>query len=150
MARSDPHVSRGGEQDRRSLEKIGTVSAKTFFSLIKIEHTLFARPLALTGAVLGARGMPDLWTLLVMAVAFTAARAAAMAFNRLVDSRLDARNPRTAEREIPTGAVGLGVVFWTAGFDILYACQDVEFDREKGLHSIPANLGTGTAMKLAA
>lgn len=207
------------------------MSAKTFFSLIKIEHTLFALPLALTGAVLGARGMPDLWTLLLMAVAFTAARAAAMAFNRLVDSRLDAQNPRTAEREIPTGAVsvpsvwiftgiaialflmvpwainplcgklapvalaillgysytkrftalchyllglalgmapvagwiavtgtwawppvvlGLGVIFWTAGFDILYACQDVEFDREKGLYSIPANLGTGKAMKLAA
>ena len=207
------------------------MSAKTFFSLIKIEHTLFALPLALTGAVLGVMGMPDLWTLLLMAVAFTAARAAAMAFNRLVDSRLDAQNPRTAEREIPTGAVsvpsvwiftgiaialflmvpwainslcgklapvalaillgysytkrftalchyllglalgmapvagwiavtgtwawppvvlGLGVIFWTAGFDILYACQDVEFDREKGLYSIPANLGTGKAMKLAA
>ena len=207
------------------------MSAKTFFSLIKIEHTLFALPLALTGAVLGARGMPDLWTLLLMAVAFTAARAAAMAFNRLVDGRLDGQNPRTAEREIPTGAVsipsvwiftgiaialflmvpwainplcgklapvalaillgysytkrftalchyllglalgmapvagwiavtgtwawppvvlGLGVIFWTAGFDILYACQDVEFDREKGLYSIPANLGTGKAMKLAA
>ncbi len=208
-----------------------SVSAKTFLSLIKIEHTLFALPLALTGAVLGAGGVPHLWTLFLMAVAFTAARAAAMAFNRLVDSRLDAQNPRTAEREIPTGVVsvpsvwlftgiavalfltvpwainplcgklapvalvvllgysytkrftslchyllglalgmapvagwiavrgtwawppvvlGLGVIFWTAGFDILYACQDVEFDREKGLHSIPATLGTVPAMKLAA
>ncbi len=207
------------------------MSVKTFFSLIKIEHTLFALPLALTGAVLGARGMPDLWTLVLMAVAFTAARAAAMAFNRLVDRRLDAQNPRTAEREIPAGIVsissvwlftgiaialflfvpwainplcgklapialvvllgysytkrftslchyllglalgmapvagwiavtgtwdwppvvlGLGVIFWTAGFDILYACQDVEFDKEKGLHSIPAKLGTKRAMKLAA
>ena len=207
------------------------MSAKTFFSLIKIEHTLFALPLALTGAVLGARGMPELLTLILMAAAFTAARAAAMAFNRLVDRHLDAQNPRTAEREIPTGSVsvpsvwlftgiamalflivpwainplcgklapvalvvllgysytkrftslchyllglalgmapvagwiavtgtwarspvvlGLGVVFWTAGFDILYACQDVDFDREKGLHSIPASLGTGRAMKLAA
>ncbi len=213
------------------MEKVGTVSAKTFLSLIKIEHTLFALPLALTGAVLGAGGVPHLWTLFLMAVAFTAARAAAMAFNRLVDSRLDAQNPRTAEREIPTGVasvksvwlftgiaialfltvprainplcgklapvalvvllgysytkrftslchyllglalgmapvagwiavrgtwawppvvLGLGVIFWTAGFDILYACQDVEFDREKGLHSIPATLGTGPAMKFAA
>ena len=46
--------------------------------------------------------------------------------------------------------LGLGVIFWTAGFDILYACQDVDFDREKGLHSIPAKLGSGPAMKLAA
>jgi 4-hydroxybenzoate polyprenyltransferase len=207
------------------------VKPRTVFSLIKIEHTLFALPLALTGAVLAARGMPDLFTLVLVALAFTAARAAAMAFNRLVDRHLDARNPRTAGREIPSGVLspasvrlfigiaaalfllvswainplcgklapialvvllgysytkrftplchyllglalgmapvagwiavtgtwawppvvlGLGVIFWTAGFDILYACQDVAFDREKGLHSVPAKLGTATAMKLAA
>ncbi len=50
----------------------------------------------------------------------------------------------------PPVVLGLGVIFWTAGFDILYACQDVEFDREKGLHSIPATLGTAPAMKFAA
>ena len=88
------------------------MSAKTFFSLIKIEHTLFALPLALTGAVLGARGVPDLWILFLMAVSFTAARAAAMAFNRLADSRLDAQNPRTAQREIPTGAVSVPSVWF--------------------------------------
>ena len=204
---------------------------KALLSLVKIEHTLFALPLALTGAVLGARGMPPIPVLLLMAVAFTAARASAMAFNRIADRNLDARNPRTADREIPSGTLGvgsvwclvtvsialflgtswainplcgklapfalvvllgysytkrftslchyllglalgmapvagwiavtggfalapmvlgLGVIFWTAGFDILYACQDVEFDRTMGLHSIPASLGTRKALKVAA
>ena len=204
---------------------------KTLFSLIKIEHTLFALPLAFTGAVLGARGLPPILVLLLMAVAFTAARASAMAFNRIVDRHLDAQNPRTADREIPSGALsvpkvwllitlsiavflmaswainppcgklapfalvvllgysytkrftslchyllglalgmapvagwiavtgtlalapivlGLGVIFWTAGFDTLYACQDVEFDLQMGLHSIPARLGTKKALKVAA
>ncbi len=204
---------------------------KKLFSLIKIEHTLFALPLALTGAVLGARGLPPILVLLLMAVAFTAARASAMAFNRIADRHLDAKNPRTADREIPSGTLslsqvwgliivsiavflaaswainplcgklapfalvvllgysytkrfthlchyllglalgiapvagwiavtgtfapapivlGLGVIFWTAGFDTLYACQDIEFDRNMGLHSIPARLGTKKALKVAA
>ena len=204
---------------------------KTFLSLIKIEHTLFALPLAFTGAVLGAGGFPPILVLLLMAVAFTAARASAMAFNRIADRHLDAQNPRTADREIPSGVLsvsrvwlliiasvalflmaswainplcgklapfalvvllgysytkrftplchyllglalgmapvagwvavtgalglapmvlGLGVICWTAGFDILYACQDVEFDRAMGLHSIPAGLGTKKALKVAA
>ncbi len=204
---------------------------KTLLSLIKIEHTLFALPLAFTGAVLGAGGFPPILVLLLMAVAFTAARASAMAFNRIADRHLDAQNPRTADREIPSGVLsvsrvwlliiasvalffmaswainplcgklapfalvvllgysytkrftplchyllglalglapvagwvavtgalglapmvlGLGVICWTAGFDILYACQDVEFDRAMGLHSIPAGLGTKKALKVAA
>ena len=203
---------------------------KTLLSLIKIEHTLFALPLAFTGAVLGARGLPPIFVLLLMAVAFTAARASAMAFNRITDRHLDAQNPRTADREIPSGTLsvtrvwglvivsiavflaaswainplcgklapfalvvllgysytkrftpfchyllglalgmapvagwiavtgtfalapivlGLGVIFWTAGFDTLYACQDVEFDRHMGLHSIPARLGINNALKVA-
>lgn len=203
---------------------------KSLLSLVKIEHTLFALPLALTGAVLGARGIPPITALLLMAVAFTGARATAMAFNRIADRHLDAQNPRTANREIPSGTLsvtrvwglvlvsiavflvaswainplcgklaplallvllgysytkrfthlchyllglalgmapvagwiaitgsiaaapvllGLGVIFWTAGFDILYACQDVEFDRKMGLHSIPAHLGTQSALKVA-
>jgi 4-hydroxybenzoate polyprenyltransferase len=80
---------------------------KTLFSLIKIEHTLFALPLAFTGAVLGARGMPSILVLLLMAVAFTAARASAMAFNRIADRHLDAQNPRTANREIPAGTLSV-------------------------------------------
>jgi len=207
------------------------VSLRTFFSLIKIEHTLFALPLALTGAILAARGLPDTMTLILLAIAFTAARAAAMAFNRMVDRRIDALNPRTADREIPSGAIsvtktgilvalsavvflaaawainplcgklaplalvvvlgysytkrftvlchyllglalgiapvagwlavtgefacapvilGLGVIFWTAGFDTLYACQDVAFDQKMGLYSLPARLGIAWALRLAA
>jgi 4-hydroxybenzoate polyprenyltransferase len=200
-------------------------------SLVKIEHTLFALPLALTGSVLAARGLPDLRVLALVAVAFTGARTAAMAFNRIADRRLDAMNPRTADREIPTGTIstyqaaflvaaacalyflaawglnelcfrwspvalaillgysytkrftwlchiflglclglapvagwlavtgewalppvvlGMGVVLWVAGFDTIYACQDVEFDRETGLHSLPAWLGPKAALRFAA
>ena len=76
---------------------------KSLFSLVKIEHTLFALPLALTGSVLGTRGLPPILTLLLITVAFTGARATAMAFNRIADRHLDAQNPRTANREIPPG-----------------------------------------------
>ena len=78
---------------------------------MKIEHTLFALPLAMTGAVLAARGLPDTRVLLLVAVAFTAARSTAMAFNRLVDRHFDAANPRTADREIPSGLVSEGQVW---------------------------------------
>ena len=204
---------------------------KNLLGLIKIEHTLFALPLALTGAVLGARGTPDGRILVLVGIAFTAARAAAMAFNRLADRRLDAANPRTARREIPAGRVsataaalvvaaatgvflwaswainpfcgrlaplalgvvlgysytkrftvlchyvlgvalgmapvagwaavtdgiawppvvlGTGVVFWTAGFDTIYAIQDIAFDRDMDLRSLPARIGPIPAMRLAA
>lgn len=204
---------------------------RRLLSLVKIEHTLFALPLAFTGTVLASRGLPDLRVLLLVAVAFTGARTAAMAFNRLVDRGLDATNPRTAQREIPLGLVsiahaggllifasgvffaaawglndacfrfsplvlalllgysytkrftwlchlilgvclgmaplagwlavtgtfawpplvlGLGVTFWVAGFDIMYACQDVEFDKKAGLHSVPVRLGSAKGLSLAA
>lgn len=207
------------------------MNLRRLLSLIKIEHTLFALPLALSGALLAARGLPDAWTLVWVAVAFAAARTAAMAFNRLADRRLDALNPRTAEREIPVGLVtphqvrmlilvavgiyfiaawalnplclklspialvillgysytkrftwlchgflglclgmapvagwiavqgsldwppvilGFGVLFWVAGFDTIYACQDVDFDRSARLYSVPAWLGTKRALQLAA
>ncbi len=204
---------------------------RTLLSLVKIEHTLFALPLALTGTVLAQRGIPDLRTFLSVMFAFGGARAAAMAFNRLVDRYFDSMNPRTAEREIPTGKVSvgqawafvltscavyflaawglnetclylsplglavllgysytkrftalchvflgiclgmapvagwlavtgrfawtplvlaLGVVFWVTGFDTIYACQDVSFDRKAGLYSIPARFGPKQALRLAA
>jgi 4-hydroxybenzoate polyprenyltransferase len=207
------------------------VNVRRLLSLIKIEHTLFALPLALSGSLLAARGLPDLWTLVWVALAFAAARTAAMAFNRVADRHLDAANPRTADREIPTGQVnsgqvtililiavgvyflaawalnplcltlspialaillgysytkrftwlchvflglclgmapvagwiavmgsvdwppvvlGFGVLFWVAGFDIIYACQDVDFDRAVRLYSVPAWLGTRQALRLAA
>ena len=207
------------------------MSLKAFFKLIKIEHTLFALPLALTGAILAARGMPDKRILILLAIAFTGARASAMAFNRLVDRRVDALNPRTASREIPSGVVsaakagalvaasvvvflasawvinplcgklaplalvvllgysytkrftalchfilglalgmapvagwlavtgafswppvvlGLGVIFWTAGFDMIYALQDLDFDRKYRIHSVGAHFGVKFALVLSA
>ena len=206
-------------------------SLKTTLEMIKIEHTLFAMPFALTGAVLAARGIPSLPQLLWISVAMVGARSAAMAFNRLADRHIDAANPRTAMRAIPAGqlstqfvsifvavssilfflaaamlnrltlilsplALGsvlfysytkrftsfshlvlgwclgiaptgawiavrgtidspvpvllsLAVMLWTAGFDILYACQDYEYDRGAGLFSIPRRLGIARALIVA-
>jgi 4-hydroxybenzoate polyprenyltransferase len=203
--------------------------------MIKFEHSVFALPFALTGALLAwrASGFPPEGmgaTLLWIIVAMVGARSAAMAFNRVLDAKIDARNPRTSGRHIPAGLlsarfawvfiagsaallvlaaamlnplclmlspVALGVVmfyswtkrftpfshvvlgfalgiapaaawiavtgqldapilwltaavtFWTAGFDIIYSCQDYEFDRQAGLHSIPARLGIGGALVVA-
>ena len=78
--------------------------------MIKIEHTLFALPFALMGALLAARGVPELRTLFWILVAMVGARSAAMAFNRLVDRDYDAKNPRTASRAIPAGLVSVGFV----------------------------------------
>jgi 4-hydroxybenzoate polyprenyltransferase len=208
-----------------------------YLSLVKFSHTLFALPFALLGAALAAHG-PSGWRgrardwagiLLCMATA----RTAAMAFNRLVDRRFDALNPRTANRHLATGrlpvhavaiftalaaagfigstllflpnrwplylsapvllwllgysyskrftslshfwlglSLGLApiaawialrgdlewppvllavaVMLWVAGFDIAYACQDVEFDRKTALYSIPMRLGVPRALRIAA
>ena len=199
---------------------------------IKFQHSVFALPFALTAALLALRGTdvsgPDLaWKLAWIIVAMVAARSAAMAFNRLIDARMDALNPRTASRALPAGrlskrfaavfvsisagvlvlaawqlnplcfklspialALALGysytkrftalshvvlgtvlgvapvaawiavrgtldpailllalaVTLWTAGFDIIYSCQDLAFDRSAGLHSIPARLGLARAL----
>src|ERR1041385_9037754 len=75
--------------------------------MIKIEHTLFALPFALLGAISAARGLPDARTLLWIAVAMVGARSAAMAFNRIVDRDIDAANPRTAMRPIPAGLLSV-------------------------------------------
>ncbi|GAB6062143.1 UbiA-like polyprenyltransferase [Deferrisoma palaeochoriense] len=199
--------------------------------MIKFSHTIFALPFALTGMVLAAGGVPSAGTVLGIVAAMVGARTAAMAWNRLADAEIDAKNPRTAERHIPAGVVGrgeawalvvggvvlleaaawflnplclrlsplaLGVIFlypytkrftwlchyllglalaaaplgawiavtgewswrivplglavllWTAGFDVLYALQDLEFDRAEGLHSVPQRWGKGRALRLAA
>jgi 4-hydroxybenzoate polyprenyltransferase len=76
---------------------------KIVMEMIKIEHTLFAMPFALIGAILAARGIPDARTLFWIVIAMVGARSAAMAFNRLVDREYDAKNPRTAMRAIPAG-----------------------------------------------
>ena len=201
---------------------------KTTLEMIKFEHTLFALPFALLGAVLAARGWPSGRQMLWIVVAMVGARAAAMAFNRRADRRIDAMNPRTRTRAIPAGllsvrftviftvasaalfflaaamlnpltlilspvALGsvlfysytkrftafshvvlgwclsiaptgawiavrgaidsptplllsLAVMLWTAGFDIIYACQDRDFDVQAGLHSIPGKFGIARAL----
>ena len=198
--------------------------------MIKWEHSVFALPFALTGAVLASGGWPSLRVLGWIVVCMVAARSAAMAFNRLVDARLDAANPRTAMRALPAGALSSGfvggfvvasvvlfalgaamlnpltlklapvalavvlvysymkrvtrwshlvlglalgiapsaawiavrgtldarivvltlaVLLWVGGFDILYACQDFEHDREVGLNSVPQAFGVKTAFWIA-
>ncbi len=203
--------------------------------MIKFEHSVFALPFALTGALLAFRqngfDAPGIWRqLLWIVVAMVAARSAAMAFNRLIDAQIDARNPRTSMRAIPAGmlsprfawcftvaaslllffaayqlnplclrlaplalavlffysytkrfttfshlvlGLSLGiapaaawiavrgsldprillltaaVMFWTAGFDVIYSCQDYDFDRQEGLWSVPRVLGIAAALRVA-
>ena len=182
------------------------------------------------GAFLAARGVPDVKTFLLVILAMVGARTCAMGFNRIVDARFDAANPRTAERAIPAGAISMfeawamviiagllfflaawllnpftlqlapfalgltlfysltkrftsfchlvlgvalafsplggwvavqgtwlhypwalsmGVLFWVAGFDTVYACQDADFDKKTGLYSLPSRLGAKNAFRLA-
>jgi len=208
----------------------------TYLSFVRFSHSVFALPFALTGALLAFQRAPlsarDLWMrVLWIVVAMVSARSAAMGFNRLVDARYDADNPRTAMRELPRGAmsrteavvfvtvssivfvafaamlgrtclvlspVALAIVFWyslakrvthytqfflalamavapvggwlaaggpigaaapwllgaaigtwVGGFDILYACQDLEFDRAAGLKSIPVRFGVPGSLLLS-
>jgi len=204
---------------------------KTTLEMIKFEHTLFALPFAFLGAVLAAEGLPTWWQILWITVAMAGARSAAMTFNRIADKEIDAENPRTANRELPTGKLSvrfawvflfvsiavfetaaymlnwltfvlspialisvlgysyakrftafahlllgwalaisptaawiavrgtidseiplllsLLVLMWTAGFDVMYACQDYEFDRKAGLRSIPARFGIRNSLWIA-
>jgi 4-hydroxybenzoate polyprenyltransferase len=198
--------------------------------MIKWEHSIFALPFALCGAMLAAGGFPTVHQLAWIIVAMIAARSAAMAFNRWADASIDAANPRTSARALPAGhltpafvvmfvvvssalfilaasqlnrmalwlspvalavllfysytkrftrwshlvlgfALGIApaaawiavrgsldprillltaaVTFWVGGFDVLYACQDFDFDRQTGLHSIPRNLGIRRALWVA-
>ncbi len=198
--------------------------------MIKFKHTVFAMPFALMGAFLAGRGLPSPRVFVLVVLAMVGARTCAMGFNRIVDRRFDAANPRTANRALPAGQVSLaeswamvilsgllfftacfllnrlafviapfalgltlfysltkrftwlchlvlgvalafsplggwvavagslqgypwvlslGVAFWVAGFDTIYACLDADFDREAGLYSMPARLGRGRAFILA-
>ncbi len=199
--------------------------------MIKFEHTLFALPFAFLGAVLAADGLPTLQQIVWITVAMFGARSAAMTFNRIIDKNFDAANPRTANRELPSGKLSVNfawmffaasvllfllasyslnwltfalspiallsvlgysyakrftafahlilglalaisptaawiavrgtldapeplllsllVMMWTAGFDVLYACQDFEFDRKAGLRSIPARFGIKNSLWIA-
>src|SRR5689334_22151923 len=91
--------------------KVGRL--KTYFAFVRFSHSVFALPFALTGALVALSRAPQRpsdvgWRILWIVVAMVAARSAAMGFNRLVDARLDALNPRTAMRELPRGAMGRG------------------------------------------
>jgi 4-hydroxybenzoate polyprenyltransferase len=182
--------------------------AKTALTLemIKVAHSVFALPFALASLLIASHGRPGLRLLGLVVAAMVLARAAAMAFNRLVDARFDAKNPRTSGRALPAGrlsrgfaigfvvacaalfiavsasinslclalspvalAVVLGYSYakrftalchvWlgvalaisplAAWIALIYACQDVEFDRREGLFSIPARLGPARALALA-
>src|ERR1700679_2095329 len=94
-------------------------STAVTLEMIKWEHSVFALPFALTGAVLAARGWPTLRVLGWIVVCMVAARSAAMAFNRLADAKLDAANPRTAMRALPAGQLSAGFVL---AFTILASC----------------------------
>lgn len=198
-----------------------------YLKMIKFSHSVFALPFALTGAVIAASGIPSLMQLFWIVVAMVSARSGAMGLNRIIDRKIDAANPRTANREIPSGKIKtsnavlfamisfgvlifaaymlnplclklsplaiavlflysytkrftwlshfvlgialsaapvgawiavrgafnseilpmvFAVVFWLAGFDVLYALQDVGFDRAHGLRSIPEKFGIKDAL----
>ena len=208
----------------------------TYASFVRFSHSVFALPFALTGALLALHRTSTWslqaigWRLFWIVVAMVAARSAAMGFNRLVDARYDALNPRTAGRELPRGAMsrteaaifvaistavfvfsawklgtlcfalsplalaivfwyslakrftfytqlflglamavapvggwlaaggrggwepwllGLAIGTWVGGFDVLYACQDLDFDRSHGLRSIPVKFGVGRALAIS-
>ena len=203
---------------------------RTTLEMIKWEHSVFALPFALCGAMLAAGGWPTAAQLTWIIVAMVAARSAAMAFNRLADAEIDAVNPRTRTRALPAGTLSRGfvgvfvivaclifmlaasqlnrltlllspvalaivllysytkrftrwshlvlgfalgvapaaawiavrgaldarillltaaVTFWVGGFDVLYACQDYDFDLRNGLHSLPRYLGIGRSLLIA-
>ncbi len=198
-----------------------------YAAAIRFEHTVFALPFAYMGMLLAAGGWPGWGDALLITGAMAGARTGAMAANRLIDAEIDARNPRTADRALVTGAMrrpemgallvagfaalvvcaalldplalalsplaivvvtlypyakrftylshwllgladsiaaagawiaiagqlepagallALAMAFWIAGFDIIYACQDVSVDRAQGLHSVPARFSVRTAL----
>jgi 4-hydroxybenzoate polyprenyltransferase len=204
--------------------------AYTYLSMIKFSHSVFALPFAFTAAFFAAGGFPSLWQMIWICVAMVGARSAAMGINRIIDREIDAQNPRTTDREIPSGNVKIkdavifvlisfaamvfaasmlnplcltlspvaiailicysytkrftylshivlgiaisgaplgawiavrgtinieilplifAVVFWLAGFDVLYALQDIEFDRIHGLYSIPQKFGIKNALTIS-
>jgi 4-hydroxybenzoate polyprenyltransferase len=207
---------------------------KTVLEMIKFEHSVFALPFALTGALLAARsvrhGWPSLLQIVWIVVAMVAARSAAMTLNRIVDLRYDRENPRTKQRALATGALSLqfawlftliavavffaaawqlnplalklaplaiailffysftkrftnwshlflgfalgispaaawiaitggldarmlilcaAVTLWVGGFDVLYACQDIDYDQKAGLFSVPKKFGIAKALLIA-
>src|SRR5277367_5943947 len=224
-------------QKRRRRDLTMASRLRTVLEMIKFEHSVFALPFALTGALLAARathqppkGWPTLRQLFWIIVAMVAARSAAMTMNRIADLRFDKENPRTKQRALATGALSLSfawlftiaavalffvaawqlnslalklaplaiailffysftkrftnwshlflgfalgispaaawiaitggldwrmmilcgaVTFWVGGFDVLYACQDIDYDRRAGLYSVPKRFGIANALLIA-
>jgi 4-hydroxybenzoate polyprenyltransferase len=204
---------------------------RTYLSFVRFSHSVFALPFALTGALLASRQQPVTWRhVLWIVVCMVTARSAAMGFNRLVDARFDAANPRTASRELPAGRMsareatvfvalmsmafvaaaaqlswlcfalspvalmlifwyslakrytwatqfflglamaiapvggwlaagggagwepwllGFAIALWVGGFDVLYACQDLEVDRRQQLKSIPVRFGVARSLGIS-
>jgi len=103
--------------------------AALFAKLVKIEHTIFALPFAYVGAFLAVRGVPSAHDLLWITLAMVGARSLAMALNRLIDAQIDARNPRTASRELPSGALTVAAVLAFCGTSLaLYLVAVWELD----------------------
>jgi 4-hydroxybenzoate polyprenyltransferase len=103
--------------------------ARLYYRLVKFEHTIFALPFAYVGAFLAVRGVPSAHDLVWITLAMVGARSLAMALNRLIDARIDAANPRTATRELPSGALSSAavVVFCTLAL-ALYAVACWQLD----------------------
>jgi len=93
--------------------------AQLFLREIRIEHTFFALPFAYTGAIFGAQGLPTFAQFAWITIAVLGARTAAMAANRYIDRDIDARNPRTARRAVPSGRLSPGVMLWATGIGLL-------------------------------
>ena len=105
-------------------------SFKTTLEMIKFSHTLFALPFALLAAVLAARGLPSWPTLAKILLAMVGARSAAMSHNRLTDHAIDAANPRTASRALPSGAISAGFVrIFLAGSVVLFLLAAASLNR---------------------
>src|SRR5208282_571340 len=235
---SRPRAARPAPGEAVPLEGRQSVSTdksriRVVLEMIKFEHSVFALPFALVGAMLAARaqgGLPTWRQTLWIIVAMVGARSAAMTMNRIADREYDRRNARTANRALPAGELSVGfawaftilasavlviaawqlnalalklspvallilffysytkrftswshfvlgfclgispaaawiairgsldarmlilcaaVTLWVGGFDVLYACQDVEFDKSSGLHSIPKKFGIANALWIA-
>ena len=103
--------------------------ARLYYRLVRFEHTIFALPFAYVGAFLAVGGVPSAHGLLWITVAMIGARSLAMALNRLIDARIDALNPRTASRELPSGALSVAeVIGFCAASIALYAVAVFELD----------------------
>jgi len=103
--------------------------ARLYYRLVKFEHTIFALPFAYVGAFLAVGGVPSAHDLFWITVAMVAARSLAMALNRLIDARIDAANPRTASRELPSGALSrAAVVAFCLGSLVVYLVSVWQLD----------------------